>query len=46
VLRRFRFVAMLSLRQSAAGFTLRHPWPRGDWCGVRTSIFRSGLFRA
>lgn len=37
--------AMLSLWRSAAWFILSHPWPRGVWIGVRTSIFHAGLFR-
>ena len=35
----------LSSWRAAAGFTLSHPGPRGDWLGVRTFIFHAGLFR-
>jgi hypothetical protein len=36
---------MLSLWSSAGAFTISHPWPSGDWFGVRTSNFPEGLFR-
>lgn len=36
---------MLSLWRSTVGFMLTHPWPRGDWESVRTSIFHAGFFR-
>lgn len=45
MLGRFGFRSMLSLWRSAAGFTLSHPWPRGEWDCVRTTIFHAGLFR-